>query len=304
MSPANVIQNLFVGAAPERHDELKHLIQTYRPTFELAKDNIGTTYKAVRERIVWDHKSVTHDWLVTFAAWSVFRAYCPLIIVGRILGGAITNELISTDAELDSVEGEFDNMCYAANSIRLCSDLNEFPWPQEIPYPTPDRDGLFSDEERFCFDIALLAIAATFLHELAHVRFWADGNAPEDPREEERACDAFSREFLLSKVSDYALQTSQDAGMVLSKRVMGLATAAFAIDESSRTGGVADSHPTSGDRFRYLALQAPALENDDCWVYTASLMLASVRRRGRLPTEISFNSPLHLCKLLAESLDT
>lgn len=304
MFPANVIQNLLVGAAPERHDELQQLIQTYQPTFELAKDKIGTTYKAVRERVVWDHKSIAHDWLVTFAAWSVFRAYCPLIIVGRSSGGAITHELISADAELDAVEGEFDNICYAANGIRQCSDLNEFPWPQEIPFPTPDREGLCSDEERLCFDVALLAIAATFLHELAHVRFWADGNAPEDTREEERACDAFSREFLLSKVSDYALQTSQDGRVVLSKRVMGLATAAFTIDESARIGGVADNHPTSGDRFRYLALLAPAPENDDCWVYTASLMLASVRRRERLPTEISFNSPLHLCRQLAENLDT
>lgn len=304
MFPANVIQNLLVGAAPERHDELQHLIQTYRPTFELAKDKIGTTYKAVRKRVVWDHKSVAHDWLVTFAAWSVFCAYCPLIIVGGKFGGAITHDLISTDAELDAAEGEFENICYAANAIRLCSDLNEFPWPQEIPCPTSDRDGLCSDEERLCFDIALLAIAATFLHELAHVRFWADGNVPEDSREEERACDAFSHEFLLSNVSDYALQSSQDVGKVLSKRVMGLATAAFIIDESSRTGGAADNHPTSGDRFRYLVLPAPVPENDTCWVYTASLMLASVRRRGRLPTKITFSSAHHLCRQLAESLDT
>jgi hypothetical protein len=185
----------------------------------------------------------------------------------------------------------------------MVGELDDFAWPAEVPEPTDDRSSLRTDDERLCFDIAILAAAATFLHELAHVRFWVDGNAPEDGQEEERQCDAFSRDFLLSHAPTYASDTGQSEQLVIRKRVMGLATAAFVIDESSRGAAASDTHPTSGDRFRYLALNFPLSENDDAWVYTAALMLAAVRRRGAVPTGISFSSARNLCEQLAVLLD-
>ncbi len=276
----------------------------YKPTFELAGDKVGITYVAVRNKVIWDHKSVAHDWLVTFAAWTCFRAYSPLILVGLSMGGQITRELLDADSELETVEAEFDSLCYIANGIRLASNLSLVPWPVEVPEPTDDRASLLSDEKRLCFDIAILTAAATFLHELAHVRFWAHGNAPTEAREEEKACDAFSREFLLSQVSAYANESGYEEILVRRKRVMGLATAAFIIDESSRNAGPNDTHPSTGDRFRHLALHYLQLpDNDDAWMYTASLMLASARRRGITPTDISFKSVRDLCDQLADSLD-
>lgn len=303
MIPADAIENLILGSAPERRDELRQLMTNYGPQFELAQDSVGTTYKAVRDKVVWDHKSVAHDWLLAFATWAVFRAYCPLIILGRAIQGEISRELLDHDPELGAAESEFDNLCYAARGIRMVGELGDFAWPAEVPEPTDDRSSLRTDDERLCFDIAILAAAATFLHELAHVQFWADRNAPEDGQEEERQCDAFSRDFLLSDAATYASDAGESEQLVIRKRVMGLATAAFIIDESSRGTTATDTHPTSGDRFRYLALNFPLTEDDDAWVYTASLMLAAVRRRGAVPTGISFRSTLDLCQQLALLLD-
>jgi hypothetical protein len=303
MIASEAIQNLLLGATPERSDELRQLMATYRPQFELARDKVGTTYVAIRDRVVWDHKSIAHDWLVTFAAWAVFRAYYPVIFVGRATGGEISCERLKDDPELEAVESEFDSICYTARGLRLVADFSDFTWPAEIPEPTGDRTKLATDEERACFDIATFAAAATFLHELAHVQFWTDGNAPLDAQEEERQCDAFSHDFLLSGAASYATGAGQSEQLVISKRVMGLATAAFIIDESSRGAAAADTHPTSGDRFRYLVLNAPLPQNDNAWFYTASLMLAAVRRRAALPPVISFNSAYELCERLAVLLD-
>lgn len=300
---ATVIENLLLGACPERREELQALWHQYRPTFALSQDLVGTTFKAAGNRVIWSHKTVAHDWIIAFAGWQVFRAYGAPILVAAMTG-ELTAGLFQSDEGLSAAEAGFDEMTYSARAAREVDRFEDIPWPPSVPMLTDNRESLPS-EAQVSFDLAALSLAASFLHELRHVQFWTDKNAPGDVQQEERACDAFSRTFLLDRVADYATETEQDAVAVANKRIMGLATAAYIIDEAtprSGSAGLAESHPPSADRFRELVLKGEAPQTADCWTYTASLLLASLRRANRMPRRLQFSSPRHLCDQLVALL--
>lgn len=104
-------------------------------------------------------------------------------------------------------------------------------WPQDVPRPEANRETLGSQQEMAAFDLARLATAHVFLHELRHVKFLSDGDYPADRREEEIACDVRARSFLTDKVGIHAQPVGQAFTRVLDKRSMGIALGAMILHE-------------------------------------------------------------------------
>lgn len=303
--PDQVIKNLLNGACPERQAELNEFYRRNQPTFELQQDRRGTAMSARRNRVAWTHKTVAHDWMLAFSGWKVFDAYSPLIFTAKMTTGELTQELFAADDALNEAEQAFDEVNYCARLAREVESFDDVPWPESIPRVTDDRESMATVAEKAAFDLACISVAATFLHELRHVQFWTDQNAPPDPQEEERACDCFSRSFLLDRVADYSLLTGENADRVRSKRIMGLATAAYTIDEATPkdlAASISDTHPPTPERFKSLVLDAIAPDDAHCWTYTASLLLASIRRSLRLPNDLRFSSSRELSEKLVALL--
>lgn len=302
---SSMVSNLLLGACPERKSELKVFWKQFNPRFALRQDDVGLAIGARGNKVSWMHKTFVHDWVVAFAGFKALVAYCPHVFWGEVFGGKILAQALIDDMGLVTAEAELDALLYFAKNIHLVSDLKELDWPVDVPYPATNRESLTNVEDQACFDIACLAAAATFLHEIRHVQFAAEGNAPEGSADEERACDDFSRIMLLEKIEVYSLSSGEVADRVASKRVIGLATAALNIahaEHQSMAGAVQGTHPPIRERFAHLVLKADVADDAKCWLYTACLLIALLRRRAKFPQQIQFASPKHLCHQLVALL--
>lgn len=299
-----VVVNLLLGACPERASEFEAFWEQFEPRFTLKQDDVGLAISACGNKVSWMHKTFAHDWVVTFAGFKALAAYGPHVFLGEASSREISLQALDDDEGLGAVEAELDTLLYFAKQILIVTDLEELEWPREVPWPGTSRETLTSTEDRACFDIACLAAAATFLHELRHVQFAAEKNAPTVLADEERACDDFSRTMLLERVDAYSAATGAVADRVASKRVIGLASAALTIaqaESQSMASAVQDTHPPTRERFELLVLEADVADNATCWSYTACLLIALLRRT-RLPQQVQFTSPKHLCQQLVALL--
>lgn len=301
----NVVSNLLFGACPERASDFKVFWERFEPRLAIKQDGPGLAIGALGNKVSWMYKTFAHDWVVTFAGFKALVAYSPHVFFGQALSGEISARALGDDEGLDAAEAELDELFYFARQIQLVSDLKALDWPPEVPLPGTSREALAKVEDQACYDIACLAAAATFLHEFRHVQFTAEGNAPTVPADEEIACDDFSRTMLLEKVEAYSSSAGQVTEKVASKRVIGLASAALAIAQAEPQGmasAVQDTHPPTRERFVHLVLKADVADSATCWSYTASLLIALLRRGAKLPQQVQFNSPKHLCQQLVALL--
>ncbi|HSI49179.1 MAG TPA: hypothetical protein VLA61_12980 [Ideonella sp.] len=299
------IANLLLGACPERASELEVFWEKFEPRFAVKDDGAGLDISARGNKVSWMHKTFVHDWVVAFAGFKALAAYGPHVWSGEAFSGEISTQALSADEGLCAAEAELETLLYFAKQLGLVADLEELDWPGDVPPPGTGRELLASTEDQACFDIACLAAAATFLHELRHVQFSAEKNAPTVRADEERACDDFSRTMLLERVDVYSATTGEVADRVASKRVIGLASAALAIaqaESQSMASAVQNSHPPIRRRFVHLVLEADVADNATCWSYTACLLIALLRRGARLPQQVQFDSPKNLCQQLVDLL--
>lgn len=136
---------------------------------------------------------------------------------------------LTDDADIASAESQMDEAVYFARLIWQAKQLDDLEWPLTIPLPGTCPDPSLDPTGKATFDLACLAAATTFFHELRHVQFAAQRDAPPLTVKEERACDVHARSMLLDRVADYCTTTGEPHTQVLNKRIMGLATAAFCI---------------------------------------------------------------------------
>jgi hypothetical protein len=301
----DVVLSLIIAACPERAVELKDFFARFRPTFSLRQDGVGTAISARGSEVSWAHKAFAHAWVVACAGFKAQAAYGPHVLLGAALGRGISLQTLRDDEGLELAQSELETVLYAAKQIVVAATLEDLDWPPEVPRPVASRDELNTVEEQACFEIACMAAAATFLHELRHVQFTAEKNAPAAPADEERACDDFCRAMLLDNVDVYCAGTGEPVEQVASKRIIGLASAALTIAQAelhNMASSIQSTHPPIRDRFKHLALNATMSGDATCWSYTASLLIAQLRGEGRLPQEVQFSSPRQLCEQLVAAL--
>jgi hypothetical protein len=298
-----IIGHLINGAAPERSNELQRLWAEYDPSFQLRPDCHGLVFSAKKERINFTNKTLSHDWLIGFAAWKAFVAYGPVIVTAEITGQPLSIELLQQDAGLNQAEGLFEEALYDAQQIRAAASLEEVPWRHAVPRPQPDAVGL-SLQDRAAFEILCIAEAGLFLHEMRHVQYARENNSPVSWPDEERACDKFARDFLLSESERYAQSVGKPTPLILAKRTVGLGVSAYIIYEQTPSGdrGGSATHPPVIARFDELAINSPCPADSYAWVFLSALLLAALRRERRFKRGVTFSSPKELCIRLTDML--
>ena len=144
-----------------------------------------------------------------------------------------------------------------------------------------------------------MATAYVFLHELKHVIFKSEANAPQDLLKKEMECDAFASEMMLSKINEYSISSGYPEDAVRMKRSMGIALGSvfLAVATPKHNLGGTTTHPAVHERWSATLGRIDLQANNFYWLYFASLAIALLKQK-----EISFSSlPVTSFKQLAIS---
>ena len=301
----HVIESLLLDACPERETEMRQSWESFQPEFYLREDDVQAAISASGNRISWMHKTFALDWVIATLGMQALAAYSHHVLFAQAGNVPLSLHALTDDAELAQAESQMDEAVYFARLIWQAKQLDDLEWPATISLPGTCPDPSLDPTGKATFDLACLAAATTFFHELRHVQFAAQRDAPPLTVEEERACDMHARSMLLDRVADYCTTTGEPHPQVLNKRIMGLATAAFCIGHVEPAGlqaAIVDTHPPVAERFKALVLDADAADDADGWLYTACLLMHLLRRAHRLPPTVTFVSAKELCRQLVDFL--
>lgn len=266
-----------VGVVPERETEIDKLWKTYDPVIKVIEDRRGITLNATRDRIQFDPKTMDVFWLVGFSGWRAIECYSPHVIVSAC--GVKLQTLLDSDEKLPELEREYKERLAAAKRLIAEGDTASAPWPHDIPRPSANRNALDDTQYQAAFDLSVIAVAFTFLHEFRHVMLDADGQRPADRREEELQADVWARDFMTAKVEAYANANDHDYHNVLRKRAMGLAIAALVLHEITPQHGGNCDYFSIKTRVGTLLDNTPLPVDDHFWHFAASLLLGICRQR-------------------------
>ncbi|MCA3382323.1 MAG: hypothetical protein INF65_11175 [Roseomonas sp.] len=274
------IDILIDAAAPEKAQAWRECRKWYGVSFHPIADRKGVTLRAQGRRIEFDNKTMTWLWLLGFAGWRAFRIHGPQFWWREITQATIDGQLRSTDPTYADAEGDLGAILYVTGDFLTSETVeNDFSWPDGVPQPQADKRG-FDIEQQAAFDLTMIATAYMLLHEVRHVMFNVDGERPSEP-EEELACDAYARAFLLEGVEEYAKISGEKAYCVLAKRAAGIALGAYALYEftpEGGRGGTAD-YPPVADRLEALFPAVDLQADHWFWDFAASLLVSIVVNR-------------------------
>lgn len=291
-----------IGATPERELEIRELWRKFDPVVALVPDGHRITMQARNGLIEFDGKALDALWLIGFSGWRALECYSPAVLCSPFWRQPVAT-LLAEDCDLDDVERNYKERMAAAQVLIDAADVDDVPWPPDIPQPDPDRSSLLNAQERAAFDLTALAVTFVILHEFRHVMLAGEGARPDDPKEEELACDVWAREFITVKLAAYALENDCQYQEVLSKRSMGLALASLMLHEITPAWGRCGSEQyfSIKDRFEALIDNTPLPDGDKFWVFAASLLIG-IYRQGGVPIEALPLTPKALARHLLDGL--
>ena len=301
-SDRTIVLSLLRGAVPEQADTLCELWLEHGHDLEVAPSSRGATMKSTSKRIKFDTKTIDFFWLMGFTLWRAIELYSPAIVCATGTGIAI-DQVLDGDDERPLLELEFRQRISTTAALLDASATDDISWPGDIPKPAADRDALKDEQEKSTFDLVLLALAFTILHELRHVMFRKTGDAPEEAYEEEMACDTWARATMTSNVATYASDNSHTFAEVTQKRATGIALAAIIVH--AMTSPIArwgnDEYPPIADRLTAMIAGHALPDNSNFWLYTACLLVAALRQ-DRRSLDVSGDSYMAMVETLLDRL--
>jgi hypothetical protein len=278
---ARVFRRLVDGAVPERQTELTTLLAALKPAFFIRDDTADLCLRAKGAEIEFSHKTMRLFWLLGFAAWRIFRAYCPTVFWGTVSRQPLS-DLIKQDRGFEDAEASFKTLLLAARALEGAESSDALAWPAPIPEPQADKSAIADVQDQAAFDLVMIATAYAFLHELRHVWHYRQPSRPSDWTEEEIDCDVFARGFIMDKAGLYADQSGYPFDKVVNKRAMGITLGAWLIyeitPEQGRSG--TNTHPPIADRLDALIKNMPARQDADFWVWACTLLMAALRHHN------------------------
>lgn len=299
---SEIVLTLLKAAVPERAAEISNYFKKYHPAMEVVKDQAGITMNANRYRIQFSLKTFETFWLIGFIGWKTIEVYAPAILDAPLTEGTVDGALAS-DEGLYAVEQDHKGRMSIAHSFMQLPDVTQINWPPDVPRPTADRTRLSNMQEQVAFDLTCIATAFVMFHELRHVMFAQDGNAPPACADEELACDLWARGMISDKLAMYAEQHHHNYQQVLLKRAMGMALGAFILHtitpEHVRWG--TQEYPSIAVRIEALINGTPLPDDSHFWVFMAS-MLVGVFRQAHRPVDIAPQSAKDLVQELIRRL--
>jgi hypothetical protein len=280
LCPKEVVVGLMKGAVPERIDEIDSLWNRYNPEVFLVNNPKYVTLNANKDRIAFDANTMEAFWLIGFGGWKAIECYSPLVICSAATGQTVS-DFIKDDDGLEEVERAYKERRAAAQTLINAADPASAPWPPDLPRPCADRDALDDRQYKAAFDLTCLAVAFTLFHEFQYVILDHDKKRPKDPREEEMTCDVMARDFMTAKVKGYAEANGHSYHKVLRKRSMGFALAALILHEITPVWehGGNQQYFSIAARLEALLDNTPLPENDDFWIFAASLLIGIFRQK-------------------------
>lgn len=153
---------LILESAPERREELENLWNKYSPTFGHTSDKKGFNMEGGPwGLIVFTPRTTGQIWILGFAAWRAFEAYCPYMFL-RI---TITPSAMSDDPNQVNAEKALNDDLRKVRELKEIENLEVFAWPSNMPEPALAPPA--TTRERAIVDLIKIATAFTFLHEVA-----------------------------------------------------------------------------------------------------------------------------------------
>jgi hypothetical protein len=283
------VLELILESAPERRRELYELWERYSPVFERASDQKGFRLEGGPfGLILFTMRTMGQIWILGFAAWRAFEAYCPY---GLLFSGEIMSQRMAKDWDLVWAEEHLKAGLNKARELRNEENLHDFKWPAEIPIPGLRQPK--TTQEQAVVDLIRIATTFVFLHEIRHAMLTQDHDGYDSAVDEEYECDRYAWTFVLQNVTHYCAETRQDYKGVLSKRLMGLMLGLFLILEitpkDKRQGSAV--HPPPAERFRRLVQSQDPTVKDYVWIYGLCLLLGILRSEQRLPPATRSTTP-------------
>ena len=281
MNENQELEKLFEGVVPERLSEVLCLVEKHSAQFRRVRDKSGFTLDAgAYGAIQFTQWSLEQIWLFGFAGLYSLHCYSAVIVLAWCYSLNFDLE------EIDGLPDQKNENELFAKLIKTIEELNsaeseyDFVWPVGIPNPADGKPK--NIEQAAVFDLVLMATAYVFLHELKHVIFESEGNAPENPHDEELECDSFAANFMLSKSDDYSNTSSYSADKVRMKRSMGisLGSAFLAVATPKHNLGGTVTHPPVHKRWSAALGEIDLEESDYYWLYFASLAIGLMKYKG------------------------
>ncbi len=300
-SERTIILHLLRGAVPERADDIGRLWAQYGQAIEVSPNAEGVTMNADAKRIQFDTKTIDLFWLLGFSGWRSIEVYAPALVLATVAGISL-DQALNVDSERGQFEFDYRQRIDSARSLIAAQQTTDIQWPADVPQPTADRNGLTDAQHIVTFDLVAMALAFALLHEFRHVMFCTDNNAPATLPEEEIACDAWARDYMISGLAAYAQQHGHCYEQVQQKRAMGIALAAATIHvitpSHAHWGG--RQYPPIAERLTTMIGGYNLSADSPFWVFTSCLLIALMRQENR-PLNIVANSNQEMVEALLEA---
>jgi len=301
-SDRTIVLNLLRGAVPEQADWLCAIWVEHGHEVKVAPSGRGATMNSTSKRIKFDTKTIDFFWLTGFVLWRAIALYSPAVVCATRTDLTI-DQVLAADDERPQLELDHKQRMSAIVALLEARDTDEIAWPDDIPRPTADRDGLKDCEEIATFDLVLFALTFAILHELRHVMFRKACDAPADVSAEEMLCDIWARDVMTAKMANYSQETGNTFAEVGQKRATGIALAAIIVHtmtaQSVRWG--TEEYPPIADRLTAMIAGYSLPENSNFWLFTACLLVATLRQ-DRVPLEVSEHSYKAMVETLLDRL--
>ncbi|MDV6344065.1 phage exclusion protein Lit family protein [Nitrosomonas sp. Is37] len=286
MNENQELQKLFEGVVPERLDEVLDLVETHSAKFRRIGDKVGFNLDAgAFGAIQFTQRSLEQLWLFGFSGLYALHCYSAVAVLAKCYGLKFDLDEIDGLPDQKEENERFSKIIEIIGELSGVASEHDFTWPQGIPKPENGKPK--NIEQAAVFDLILMATAYVFLHELKHVIFESEGNAPSNPLEEEMKCDTFASEMMLSQIDKYSILSGYPEDKVRMKRSMGIAlgNAFLAVATPKDKIAGTDTHPPVYERWSATLGGITLEENDFYWLYFASLAIALLKYK-----EINFPS--------------
>jgi hypothetical protein len=295
---------LFQGVIPERKDEIEEFFEKTYSIISRCQDREGFIIESGPFGILkFTQRSMHQMWLLGFAAIKLLHLYAGIIKVIQIYNQPLCVNTLNNFIDLNQSKQIYGNIINFTLKLKNEENPSCLHWPKEIPAPwkgkPKDIDGAAA------FDLICISGAYVFLHEIRHIQFCLENNAPFDKHDEELECDSFAKEMMLSKLSSYTDISGENIYLVRSKRAIGICFAIFYMlvltPKESWSGSA--SHPSIKKRIEILANQLELGDEDSLWVFMAVLFCSHLLFIENNSFSIKFATTKELAISLVEEIE-
>ena len=304
LSDEDPIKSLWDGVLPERYHELMDLLDQHSAQFRALEDHSGFNLRAGAYRAIqYTERSLRQLCLFGYGGMISLHCYSSFIAILHESGQNLDISAMDAIPEQSEVNQTFTQLMQAIEELKTSFGEADFVWPEAIPNPLDGRP--VDSEGALVFDLTCVAATYFTLHELKHVLFQSEGNAPMNPWEEEKACDAFAVEMILGQTEIYSQKSGFPEATVKEKRAMGIALALifllFMTPQRLVSGSA--THPPIHARWFSVIRNIDLKEDGHFWLYFASLAISLLRFKGVEVLPIPFASYKDLSFKLVQMLE-